>query len=711
MRQLFLDKELVSIKEVCQPLLEDYSVLVSVSYSYLALGEGFYQETSSDRSMLGNIPQKIKQILTVLARRDSDTIGKQIQEKISGRVLMGASCSGTVIAIGKKVRRFRVGDWVACAGDGFAYHAGIVCIPENLIVSVPRQEDLKSASLVGMGAMALQSIRRAEIQLGDVVCVVGLCSLGQLIVQLCSAAGARVVAIDSITHRLALAKQLGAADIFDVNDPGLKGSLERVSGGNWFDKVIILPDSSSEILADFALEITRRKGKIVLVANNNVHFKKNSACQKEVDILFTYFHGPGWHDYAYEAQGNDYPYAFVRWTENRNMQLFASMVFAQRFSLDVLLENKIPLSQLTQSAATKKETIGLLLEYDGDSLEKSRERIPLADTFMPSKKDGVTVSFFGATRYVKNNILPAFSNVKGFSVSTIVDKDISFATRTANLYRGAIALSDEMALLEKGQGTDAIFFSAPHNAAFDNILLALKNNKIVFADHPVAISDQQVDMLDAVFREYPQSRLFVCYNRIHAPFIKKIKFEVNKASTPLMIFYRVNIASLDKMHRYFDRDGSIITYASHVVDVICHLVNSQPVSISVETVSQAERNIFPADNFAAIISFANGSVGNVMFSSVGNEEGCGERLEMFFDGKTIVMEDFLRLTGFGLSQTFDELVRIPDKGYEPMIQEYLMQVKQPTPELHRYLRRWNMVRKLTGAIDRLACQGGGELRF
>ena len=86
-----------------------------------------------------------------------------VKGRLSGTVQsLGYSCSGTVVAVGNKVKSIRAGDFVACAGAGYANHAEFVCVPENLVVKVSERVHLKKASVTTIGAIALQGIRRAQ---------------------------------------------------------------------------------------------------------------------------------------------------------------------------------------------------------------------------------------------------------------------------------------------------------------------------------------------------------------------------------------------------------------------------------------------------------------------------------------------------------------------------------------------------------------------
>ena len=68
----------------------------------------------------------------------------------------------------------------------------------------------------------------------------------------------------------------------------------------------------------------RRKGRVVPVGDVGLGIERAPLYSREADVLISTSYGPGRYDETYEEGGVDYPIAYVRWTENRNMGEFCA---------------------------------------------------------------------------------------------------------------------------------------------------------------------------------------------------------------------------------------------------------------------------------------------------------------------------------------------------------------------------------------------------
>ena len=307
MRQLFLDRGTVIVKDVCKPLLHDTCVLVEVSYSFISSGTELATIAhAGKRAFFTNVPEKIKKIMTSLASNGVDGTAALVRSKLKGELQsLGYSCSGKVIAVGKKVKKFKTGDLVACAGAGYAHHADIVCVPEHLVAKVHEEKWLLHASATTLGAIALQGIRRAQLQIGESVCVIGLGLLGQLTVQIARQAGCTVVGVDLIRSRLDLAQKCGADVVYDGVNEEIQREIAYLTNHHGVDVTIIAAASTSDVLVQQAVEVTRKKGKVIIVGDVGLGFKRDPLYAKEIDLLISCSYGPGRYDVQYEQYGID----------------------------------------------------------------------------------------------------------------------------------------------------------------------------------------------------------------------------------------------------------------------------------------------------------------------------------------------------------------------------------------------------------------------
>lgn len=721
MRQVFLHKGTVIVKNVTQPQLDDYSVLVAVHYSFVSTGTEVATIASAGGSLMTNVPGKIKKVLQSVSVHGIEGTAALIKEKLQGGLCeLGYSCAGQVVAVGKKVTRFSMGDFVACAGAGFANHAEMVCVPENLVVKVKDKKTLRAASLTTIGAIALQGVRQANISLGEKVCVVGLGLIGQLTVQLLKQSGCFVVGLDLVQERLDLAKKMGADVVYDVTQENINNEINFLTERYGVDATIITAASKGNAIINQAMEITRKKGRVVIVGDVGLDVEREHFYKKEIDLVMSCSYGPGRYDQAYEQQGNDYPFAYVRWTENRNMQAFVSLLEQEKISVDPLISLEINLDDVTTAYEGLKEgfVLGVVLRYatpeqKKEDFIKNQKKVitkeaPKEVRFMPAVKDCMRVGIVGAGGFAKTKLMPIVSKLKNACINAIVDADVANSISVSKTYGVAQALTHDDELFQQDL-VDAVVISTPHKYHCQQALKALQNGKAVFLEKPMVTDFEQLDQLHSFLQKNSTIPFCVDYNRSFAPFMQKIKRVLEKRNAPFVAHYRMNAGYIAKEHWVQSEVGAgrIIGEACHIIDLFCFLTDSQPRAVSVEAMHASRGDVFPTDNFSAQISFEDGSICTLLYTALGHADVGKERMEIFFDSKAIVMQDYTELYGFGLSSSFNETVTMPDKGHALLMQQFFKSLtkKKYTPPIS--LKRLHTVAELTLIIDQLACQGGG----
>lgn len=721
MRQLFLDKGAVVLKKVCEPLLDEYSVLVCVHYSCMSSGTEIAAHEQTNSHFLSSVPYKVKKIIESIADNGIEGSMALIKGTLKGEVKsFGHACSGTVIAVGSKVTKIRAGDFVACAGSEFAKHADIVCVPEHLVAKVSSATFLKPASLTTIGSIALQGIRRAQPQLGETVCVLGLGLLGQLTIQLAKLSGCTVIAVGLFAERFKLAQVSGADYVYLAGEEQTKLDIELITKKHGVDITFITAASDNDSIIPLAIEITRKNGKIVLVSDVGVGFNREEMCKKEIEILVSNSYGPGRYDSHYESKGQDYPLAYVRWTENRNMQTFVQLIEQQKLKIEQLISEEVTLDQAAAAyeKIKNRKSMAVILsyapekngEYDFQNVNiKIQENNQKEMRFMPARRDTLRVGFVGAGGFAKDKLMPLVSKVEKVQINAIVDTDVTTSLNVSKVYKGARALVADDELF-KGDLVDVVMIASPHKQHCDQAIKALKCGKAVFMEKPMATDSNQFLRLSDYLKTNTQAPFCINYNRSFSPYIQKIKGAVENRQTPLMVYYRVNAGELKK-NQWFQTDsgaGRIIGEACYALDLFCYLTNSKPIAVSVEAMHAPRNGVFPTDNFASSITFEDGSVCSLLYTSIGHPAHGVERMELFFDSKSIVMQDYAQLHGFGFPGTFNETTMIPNKGHENLINSFFKALRLPVFEPPISFERLEMVARLSLMIDKLACEGGGN---
>lgn len=674
-----MEKGGVKVLEAPTPQINPDVILVKVHYSFISYGRESTTISESRKSILqrsiSQTKEKIDKIIGAVREKGITGTISFIKNSLNKPAELEYSCSGEVVAVGQRVRNISVGDFVACAGAGIESHAEFISVPKHMAVKISSKTNLKQASISAMGAIALQGVRRANIKLGEKVCVIGLGIIGQLTVQLAKLSGSTVYGIDVDESKLALAKKLGCDFIYNSSSTDLETEVLFNTEHYGVDSTIITASSDSGNLIQMAMEITRRKGKVVLVGDVKIDFSKNPFYEKEIDFLVSCSYGPGRYDTKYEHHGLDYPYSYVRWTENRNLRLFAELVQDKKLIIDPLITSEYNIDEIKtayESLMQKKSSVSISFEKDkGTDIVIEPQPIAIA-----TGRQQVTVAIIGADEFSRNNLIPLVAKIKGVNIRGIVDANATNSIIAAKLYGSTTYDNDYKKMLEN-ENIDAVIIATQNNLHTEQAIDCLSAGKAVFVEKPAAISTAQLAQLKSFFSENKNSIYCVDFNCSFSPYILQIKDAIKQRSTPLIVHYRMNSGFLP-IHS--EQHGSrIVSEACHIFELFNFLTNSKPKEIFVNTIETNRDDISGKDNFAVQISFEDGSICSLIYTSMGNNKLGKERLELFFDGKTIVMDDFKELYGYGFAKSFNKTTKYPDNGQTQLLTQFIESVKQNKP--------------------------------
>lgn len=711
MRQVFLEKGILAVKEVCQPELDDYSILVSVSYSYMTTGLGLSKAIESQKyNFFNNLPSKVSKLFELLKVQGINYTKAAIKDKINGMVVsLGHSCSGIVIGVGKKVKNFRAGDHVACIGAGFAHHADVVCIPEKLAINI-NENLIKESSIVGIGSIAVQAVRRASIELGESVLVVGADPLGQLIASLAKRSGGTVAHLELDSHRKSVVED---KSIFSsIKEAFSVFNNQVISHG--VDCIIVTPNALQETDLGYLISFLRIGGKIVITGDSSFKVPENICYQKEINIIFALSYGPGKFDPIYEVQGHDYPYSHVRWTENRNMQFFIDLVEKKEIDLTGLFKYEYDLKDINFvfQRLKNEEILATVIKYDHKLNNINLPIKALIPSLILGPKEKFTVSLYGMSNPIRFFILPIFETISQLEFKEIIDHDGALALSVVKSFKNVKAISGGIQQCIESS-SDVIIVSPSAKITINDVISLAQHGKVVALSRPISRNFEELELLTNFLNNNPHVLIAVGYGRSFSPYIAKIKKTIEKRRTPLIIYYRLNTIALTPSQR-LDPEwsvGKIIAQASHVIDLFCTLVESVPLSISVESIKPINTNSFPSDNFIANISFVDGSIVSLLLTSNGSIDSGTERMEIIFDNVTIICEDFLELRSYGLAQQLNYSSRINDYGYQELFTNFFEGLNKVPAQLPINYSKMLLVEKITLIIDELVCSNGGEQKW
>lgn len=568
---------------------------------------------------------------------------------------VGYSVAGAVIATGPGVTDLAPGDLVACAGAGQANHADYVNVKRNLVCRIPAGCSTKHAASTTIGAIALQGVRRATPQLGDRIAVVGLGLIGQITVQLLHANGCKVLGLDLDPARVERAKQLGM-DEGTTDAEQFRQMVRDYTSGQGADRTILTAATRSDAVINLAMEITRRRGAVVIVGDVNLNVKRDIFYRNEIDLLMSTSYGPGRYDPSYEVEGRDYPYGYVRWTQNRNMQAYLELIASGQLQIEPLIDRVITVDD---APAVYKELakggqalpMGVLIQYPEETRELAdapdAPRITLRGHRRPP--DGViNYALVGAGAFGTAMLVPQMKKRRDrFFLRGVVSRGSAQSSNFARENQVEVLTTDFEEVL-RDPNFHLVVISTRHDLHAEQVSRAMRAGKHVFVEKPLAISWEGLDQVVSTYRELSEPPLLlVGFNRRFSPAVQAVQEATAHRRAPLVVNYRLNAGYLPPDHWVHGPQGGgrNIGEACHMYDVFRFLTGSPVRSVAATPIDPGTLPYFRNDNFAATIGYADGSVCTLTYTSLGPKGGLGkEYIEVFSDGEAFIVDDFLKLT-------------------------------------------------------------------
>jgi len=688
MQKNALRRAQVAATEVPVPRCGAKDVLLSSRYSLISAGT----ETASVKRNLKDMvvkaatdPEIRESVRDMLLKDGVGKTADRVHFEMTKWTPLGYSGAGVAIDVGDQVEGIAQGDPVAYGGQG---HAEYIRAGRNLCVPVPEGVELSEAAFVAVGSIALQAVRRAEVQVGDVVVVQGLGLVGQLVTQILQAAGARVLGVDMIRSRLELAESLGLERGFAAGDK-LPAEIIRHTGGRGADGVVVCASGSSSQVIEQAVAMARDRGRLTVVGMINLDVPCEDFYRKELDLVISRSYGPGRYDPQYEQHGVDYPVGYVRWTEKRNMEEFLRLIRAKKVNVGRLVSHEFGIDEAADAYDTlvnhPDRCLAVLLRYDhrdGAPVRVVPARPTRVSTASRAETAGVAVAGCGA--FARQFHLPNLKRNSELRFRTLAASSGQSAREMADRYGAEQATTDFGQVLTDPQ-VDAVMIFTRDNSHGEMTRAALEAGKHVFCEKPLATSYEQCRAIGDVLRD-GGPLCMVGFNRRFAPLMGPVKETLDDCGGPRMIHYRVNAGPLPADNWVYDPEyaaGRVVGEVCHFVDLMTWLVGAEPRSV-VARAPGGSRSLAELEDVTATFQFADGSVGTVLYTAAGSSAFPKERLEVFTDGTAIALDDFRRLTIRG-RRRLDLKNRRGDKGHDAEMQHFADAVlgRSPLEVTHR----------------------------
>lgn len=671
-----------TLEIVPMPRLGSGEVLIKSHRSLVSLGTekmlvSFGQANLLDKAL--SQPEKVKQVINKMKTDGIQPTIEAVFRKLGTPLPLGYSQSGEVVEVGQGVTEFKVGDRVVSNG----YHAEYVAVPKNLIAKIPDEVSYEEACFTVVGSIGLQGLRLVQPTFGETVAVIGLGLIGLITCQLLKANGCKVVGFDLAEDKLNRAESYGIAVVNSGKQDPIR-FMEKFTDQVGADAVIITASTKSNDVIKQAANMSRKRGRIVLIGVIGLNIDRADFYEKELSIQVSCSYGPGRYDEDYEQRGMDYPLPFVRWTEKRNFEAVLEAI--RNGSLDVksLITERIKLEDYLQIYGDMGKTgsIASILEYsidvadDHNRLGEEKEgtekhnKVYEANTRRtielpnPDFKGGTaTMAILGAGNFTQAMIMPALKKA-GAQMKYVVSSGGLSSTTLAKKYGVPYSSTDLDAVLSDRE-VDGVVITTQHNLHAGMTVRALKAGKQVFVEKPLALKVNELDNIVKAVEETGNT-VTVGFNRRFSPLAEKMRFLLGERPGPMNVIATMNAGYLPPdlwVHDLELGGGRIVGEACHYVDLITYLTGSKVVEVSTQAMGTDPAE--STDTASIHLKYENGSLGVINYFANGHKSYSKERVELYYQGKNLIMDNFRRLDGFGFGKRFGSKIMKTkqDKGH------------------------------------------------
>ncbi|GGC03919.1 bi-domain-containing oxidoreductase [Dyadobacter sediminis] len=654
-----------ALQEVPAPLVRKGCVLIRTHKSLISSGTEKMLVKFSNANLFEKArqhPEKVKRAVSKIKSDGLVPAVRTIYNKLDQLIPLGYSNVGTVIAVGEEIRDLKIGDRVISNGP----HAEIVCVPRNLVAKVPDHVPDEEAVFTVIASVALQGIRLLSPAIGETVVVTGLGLTGLLAAEILRLNGCRVIGIDPDEQKRAIASKNITTLNPDMTDA--EKVVAELTNGMGADGVIITASSGSDKIISQAAHILRKRGKIVLIGVTGLHLNRADFYEKELTFQVSCSYGPGRYDHDYEQKGIDYPLPFARWTENRNFQAVLELLSSGSLNVRPLISEVIPLADFKSvyENITFSKSVAIILDYPKVVSNHSVTRFS-DETFAGRK--GVA-GIIGAGNFTRTTMLPLLKNA---DLKYIASADGFSAAELARKYGIPFATCDFQEILNDKE-IDLVLITTQHQQHAAMVLKALLAGKHVFVEKPLAIFQAELDEIINVWQkpEPGPVSLTVGYNRRFSLHVRKMKLLLKDSLVNVIITVNAGFVPAESwIHDRARGGGRIIGEACHFVDLFIFITGSRIEAVCMNAAGNACET---SDNASMLLKCKNGSTGVINYFSNGNNAYAKERIEVYSLGRTLILDNFRTLTGYGFS-TFTKLKTQQDKGHKQQFGQLLEMVR------------------------------------
>lgn len=692
------------LEEVPVPQVKSGSVLIKTTRSLVSLGTERMLVEFSKASFIQKAKQQPDKVKMVLDKVKTDGLKPTIDavfNKLNQPLPLGYCNVGEVVTVGNGVSEFSVGDRVTSNGP----HAEYVLVPKNLVAKIPDNVSDEEAAFTVIGSIGLQGIRLLNPTFGETVVVVGLGLIGLVTAELLKANGCNVIGFDFDQSKVDIANSKGIIAVNPAEGTDQVKFVNSYTNGIGADGVIITASNkSNEIIAQSA-QMCRKRGRVVLVGVIGLDISRADFYEKEISFQVSCSYGPGRYDENYEQKGQDYPIGFVRWTEKRNFEAILTAISNGNLDVKPLISERIPIDEYLKVYGDMKNSkaIASILEYTTTKEPVNTVEVNAKD-FKAQK--GV-LGIIGAGNFTSATMLPALKK-NNANIKYIASSGGLSSTTMAKRYGIAKSTSDYKEILKDSE-TDLVLITTKHNMHAKMVTETLKAGKSVFVEKPLALNEEELNMIIEVYKEANQS-ISVGFNRRFAPLAKKMKKLLGSDNAPINIIATMNAGFIPANVWVHDMEvggGRIIGEACHFIDLCTYFTNSKVVSVCMNAMEKNPQE--NTDNASILLKYENGSTAVINYFSNGSKAYSKERVEVYSQERTLVLDNWRKLTGYGFNG-FSKVNSKQNKGHFNQFKELIEQQQQGKKPIISFKELVNTTKASFAAVESLKSNSWIELK-
>ena len=681
------------LEEVPAPQVKRGCLLIRTTKSLVSLGtERMLVEFGKSNYLqkAKQQPDKVKQVLDKVKTDGLMTTVHSVFNKLGEPIPLGYCNVGKVIAVGEGVSGFEVGDRVASNGP----HAEYVCVPKNLVAHIPENVSDEEAAFTVVGSIGLQGIRLLNPTLGETVVVIGLGLIGLLTAQLLKANGCRVIGTDLDEEKLALAEKWGIIP-FNSGKGDVVKFVEEQTGGVGADGVIITASASTDSIISQAARMSRKRGKIVLVGVIGLHISRAEFYEKELSFQVSCSYGPGRYDDNYENKGSTIV-AIRPWTEQRNFETILQAIASGALLVQEMITEVVPLDEYKKIYGDigTHRSIASIISYDSADAAMPKHTVSLSDNSFKGNKGVIGV--IGAGNFTKSTMLPALKD-SGAHFKYIASQGGLSGTTLAKKFGFSHSTTDYKDILSDSE-VDLVMITTRHDLHAEMVIESLNAGKNVFVEKPLALNEEELERIIKAYQESDKT-LTVGFNRRFSPHMEKIRSLVGNSQMNVVATMNAGFIPQNVwVHDMKTGGGRIIGEACHYIDLIAYLTGSRVKAVCMNAMGvNPEVN---TDNASILLKMENGSTGVINYFANGSKAYSKERVEVFSQERTFIMDNFRKTEAFGV-KGFSKLKTSMDKGHKNQFHRLIKAVQNGGDALIPFESIVNTTRASFAAIQSL----------